>query len=184
MRRKWVIILAAILGGLLLLPVGLYVSQLCQREQYTRDFLRTVQEADSAEIHIQVRCESVALPVPPEQFARIKETLLRVRAVRPAMGGGNHIIIDPIGSSYMSFVNAGGESMNWSWQLDVFPDLMPESQAKELALLREYDVYEPKWYLPDVELEELISLPIVKEAHQRMEEKIHASLQENSCDSY
>ena len=182
MRRKWVIIFV-ILGGLLLLPVGLYVSQLCQRGQYTRDFLRTVQEADSAVIHVQVR-EIVALPVPPEQFARIKETLLRVRAVRPAMGGGKYIIIDPIGSSYMSFVNAGGESLNWSWQLDVFPDLMPESQAKELSLLREYDVYEPKWYLPDAELEELMSLPIVKEAHQRMEEEVRAYLQEDSCDSY
>ena len=184
MRCKWVIILAAILGGLLLLPVGLYVSQLCQREQNTRDFLRTVQEADSAEIHIQVRRESVALPVPPEQFVRIKETLLHVRSVRPAMGGGNYIIIDPIGYSFMSFVNAEGKRLNWSWNLAVFPDLMPESQAKELSLLREYDVYEPRWYLPDAELEELMSLPIVKEAHQRMEEKVHASLQENSCDSY
>ena len=184
MRHKWVIILAVILGGQLLLPVGLYLSQLYQRERNTRAFLRTIQEADSATIRIHVGSEGVALPVPPEEFARIKETLQRVRSVRPAMGGGNYIIIDPIGYSFMSFVNAEGKRLNWSWNLAFFPDLMSESQAKGLALLREYDVYEPKWYLPDVELEELMSLPIMKEAHQCMEEKAHSSLQENSCDSY
>lgn len=184
MRRKWVIILAAILGGLLLLPVGLYVSQLCQREQNTRDFLRTVQEADSAKIHIQVRRESVALPVPPEQFARIKETLLRVRAVRPAMGGRKRIIKDPSGSIYVSFYDAEGKEQSREWHLCAFPDLMPESHAKELSILREYDVYEPDWHLPDAELEELISLPIVKEAYQRMKAKKFPCLPENICDSH
>ena len=184
MRHKWVIILALILGGMLLLPVGLYVSQLCQREQDRRDFLQVIQEADSAEIHIHVMNESDILPVPPEQFARIKETLLHVRSVRPAMGGRKYIIIDPISSIYMSFADAKGKGLCGSWILAAFPALMPESQAKELPLLRENDVYEPEWYLPDAELEDLISLPIVKEAYQRMEETIRSSLQENSCASH
>ena len=177
------IILAVLLGGMLLIPVGLYVSQLHEREQNTRDFLQVIQEAASAEIHIHVMNESVILPVPPEQFARIKETLLHVRSVRPAMGGWNYMIIDPIGWLHISFVNAEGKSLNWSWTLAVFPDLMPESQAKGLSLLREYDVYEPKWYLPDAELEELLSLPIVKEAHQRMEEKKRSMMRETDCNS-
>lgn len=184
MRHKWLIILAAIFGGLLLIPVGLYVSQLHQRKQNTCDFLQAVQEADSAKIHIHVRRESVILPVPPEQFARIKETLLRVRSVRPAMGGRKRIIKDSSGRIYVSFYDAEGKEQSRDWHLCAFPDLMPESHAKELSILREYDVYEPDWHLPDAELEDLMSLPIVKEAYQRMKTKKYPCLPENSCDSH
>lgn len=172
MGRRWKIAWAVLCGIVGLFVAYLFLSQLYQREKMTREFLQNVQEADSADIHMWVRGERSTMAVPPEQFARLKELLLHVRPLRPAMGARRHIIIDPIAGIHIAFTNAEGKKLSYILALRAFPDIMPESQAKELSLLREKDVYEPHWYLPDAELAEMHSLPIIQKSFKHNKEEL------------
>ena len=173
MRSKWKITLATLLGIVVVFIAYLFLSQVYEREMVTRKFRQTVQDAASAEIKLWIiGGGTTTQPIPPEQFARLKELLLHVRPPRPAMGQRLHIIIDPAGCLDIVFADAEGKKLNYALRLKPHPNLMPESQAEELSLLRRKNVYEPNWYLPDAELDELYALPIVAAFFKQMKEEL------------
>ena len=152
-------------------------AAVAEREAVLVSLRQEVQSAARAEVQIYIpaaKSEKHSLPVPPEQLARLKDILSRLRPVPPAMGEEYFICALWLAYADIRFSDAKGDMEGRSRVFSIITpkSIMPESEAKGLSPRREKDPYEAWWYLPDADYAQLEALPIITRARRLVDERI------------
>lgn len=178
MKRRYLYFLCAIwlFCGTACLQQAFHAAEAKQEAELV-SFLQEVQSAARAEVQIYIpaaKGEKHSLPVPPEQLARLKDILSRLRPVPPAMGEDYFIHALWLAYADIRFSDAKGDMEGRLHGFSIISpkSIMPESEAKGLSPRREKYPYEARWYLPDADYAQLEALPIITQARRWIGERI------------